>query len=373
MDWVTSTLGSWGVVEYDVIEGVKYMKRGEYNPFLETLGVLLRPTVSELRAREEALDTNITERRKRYTCRGFTVPSEIVEWETYVSKIIPTHRQQALERAQHEVEQRKIIKIEKEKANQKYEELVQKKLAKKEEDRATGLEVSDEEHEKERKRLETLSPEELAKVVENKELFKKRREELKARRKKEQMKEQQAIMDDTVLFPYEKPLNHKIRLWHGNIVAVEVDAIVNAANESLLGGGGVDGIIHAAAGPWLKEECHELDGCATGNTKITRGYCLPARHVLHTVGPVGRNKKALASCYETCLNLAVENNLKTICFCGISTGIFGYPLYSASRVALETTRKWLERDSNHEKVIFAGAGGSASAGAGPGPHHPAPE
>ena len=140
------------------------------------------------------------------------------------------------------------------------------------------------------------------------------------------------------------------------VTSIETDAIVNAANTSLLGGGGVDGAIHNAAGDSLYDECLTLNGGSTGYTKITRGHRLPSRFVLHTVGPVGENKPALTSCYNTSLNFIDGSEpmpypaapIRSITFCGISTGIYGYPLTAATHVALETTRKWLE--IHHDKV-----------------------
>ncbi|CAM1331641.1 MACROD2 (predicted) [Pycnogonum litorale] len=145
-------------------------------------------------------------------------------------------------------------------------------------------------------------------------------------------------------------MNDKVSLWVGDITRLEVDAIVNAANNSLLGGGGVDGAIHRAAGPSLKIECSTLSGCETGGAKITFGYQLPANYVIHTVGPVGEIKTKLRSCYERCLKLTKENNLKSVAFPCISTGIYGYPNENAARVALETVREWLENESNFENV-----------------------
>jgi O-acetyl-ADP-ribose deacetylase (regulator of RNase III) len=148
----------------------------------------------------------------------------------------------------------------------------------------------------------------------------------------------------------------RIELLQGDITALEVDAIVNAANRSLLGGGGVDGAIHRAAGPQLLAECKTLGGCETGEAKITGGFKLPARHVIHTVGPVYGNRledpKLLAACYRNSLRLATEKGLATIAFPAISCGVYGYPPAKACRVAVETVREFLAKDQALEKVIF---------------------
>jgi len=143
-----------------------------------------------------------------------------------------------------------------------------------------------------------------------------------------------------------------------NIVTLKVDAIVNAANTTLLGGGGVDGAIHRAAGPELLAECRALNGCPTGQAKITRGYRLPAKHVIHTVGPVwhgGKHREAelLASCYVSSLRLATEHRLKTIAFPAISCGVYGYPLEDAVKIAVRECANFLAAGAALEKIIFA--------------------
>jgi O-acetyl-ADP-ribose deacetylase (regulator of RNase III) len=149
----------------------------------------------------------------------------------------------------------------------------------------------------------------------------------------------------------------KITVVQGDITRQQVDAIVNAANESLLGGGGVDGAIHRAAGPELLDECRTIGGCPTGQAVITSGYRLPAKWVIHTVGPVwhGGNAgedKLLASCYRNSLALAARRGLQTIAFPAISTGIYGFPLLRATRIAMTEVRRFLEQDTSVEEVIF---------------------
>jgi len=149
----------------------------------------------------------------------------------------------------------------------------------------------------------------------------------------------------------------QIEVVQGDITKLEVDAIVNAANTSLLGGGGVDGAIHRAAGPELVQECRLLHGCKTGQAKITKGYRLPARYVIHTVGPVWNggayNEDALlASCYRNSLALAEKHGLTSIAFPAISTGIYHFPIERAARIAVEETCSFLSEHTTIEKVTF---------------------
>lgn len=149
----------------------------------------------------------------------------------------------------------------------------------------------------------------------------------------------------------------KIKIKTDDITQLEVDAIVNAANSTLLGGGGVDGAIHRAAGTELLEYCKKLNGCPTGWAKISPGFKLKAKYVIHTVGPVwngGKNYEDdyLARCYRNSLNLAVEHKIKTIAFPAISTGAYGFPLDLATKIAVEEVKKFLEQDESIEQVIF---------------------
>jgi O-acetyl-ADP-ribose deacetylase (regulator of RNase III) len=152
-------------------------------------------------------------------------------------------------------------------------------------------------------------------------------------------------------------LSARLVVVEGNIVHQDVDAIVNAANTSLLGGGGVDGAIHRAAGPELLEACRAIGGCPTGEARITPGFRLKARHVIHTVGPVWnggarRERELLASAYERSLELAVAHDLRTIAFPAISTGVYRFPADEAARIALETTARFLAASSLPELVTF---------------------
>jgi O-acetyl-ADP-ribose deacetylase (regulator of RNase III) len=149
----------------------------------------------------------------------------------------------------------------------------------------------------------------------------------------------------------------RLELTKGDITLIDVDAIVNAANNTLLGGGGVDGAIHKAAGSGLLAECKNLNGCETGNAKITGGYRLKAKHVIHTVGPVWRGGFSdeltlLASCYQKSLALAKEKKIKTLAFPGISTGVYRFPKDLAAMVAVNETKKFLAKNNFPEKVIF---------------------
>jgi O-acetyl-ADP-ribose deacetylase (regulator of RNase III) len=148
-----------------------------------------------------------------------------------------------------------------------------------------------------------------------------------------------------------------IKLVDDDITVLKVEAIVNAANNSLLGGGGVDGAIHHAAGPGLLEECRKLNGCATGDAKITQGYNLPARYIIHTVGPVWHGGSAgeeglLAKCYQKSYRLAREKKLRSIAFPAISTGVYGFPKKKAALIAVRETQKALSENKELERVLF---------------------
>jgi len=153
-------------------------------------------------------------------------------------------------------------------------------------------------------------------------------------------------------------MSGRLEAVRANIVALELDAIVNAANTTLLGGGGVDGAIHRAAGPRLLAECRTLGGCPTGHAKLTAGYRLAAKHVIHTVGPVWHGGKRgepglLASCYRECLRIALDHRVKSIAFPAISCGAYGYPLEQAVQIAVHECARFVSEHSVPERIVFA--------------------
>nr|XP_005320520.1 ADP-ribose glycohydrolase MACROD2 isoform X1 [Ictidomys tridecemlineatus] len=178
------------------------------------------------------------------------------------------------------------------------------------------------------------------------------REEMKGKNQNDEENTQETLQ-------MKKSLSEKVSLYRGDITLLEIDAIVNAANASLLGGGGVDGCIHRAAGPCLLAECRNLNGCETGHAKITCGYDLPAKYVIHTVGPIARghingsHKEDLANCYKSSLKLVKENNLRSVAFPCISTGIYGFPNEPAALIALGTIKEWLTKNHHEvDRIIF---------------------
>ena len=151
-------------------------------------------------------------------------------------------------------------------------------------------------------------------------------------------------------------LKDRMEIWQGDITQLAVDAIVNAANTSLLGGGGVDGAIHRAAGSELLEECRTIGGCPTGEARLTKGYRLPARYVIHTVGPVYRGRpddsRLLSGCYLNSLTLAMNHGIRTLAFPAISCGVYGYPIADASKIAVDVCATFIKTHDVPEKVIF---------------------
>nr|XP_022332441.1 O-acetyl-ADP-ribose deacetylase MACROD2-like isoform X2 [Crassostrea virginica] len=167
---------------------------------------------------------------------------------------------------------------------------------------------------------------------------------------KKRLKKSVSKKRQNALYEVNAEINERVSIWRGDITTLEIDAITNAANSSLLGGGGVDGAIHSAAGKKLVQECITLNGCDTGDAKITAGYKLPAKYVIHTVGPIGEKKDLLYKAYSSVLSVLEKNHLASIAIPCISTGIYAYPNEKAAVVALETVRKFLEKNDTYKKI-----------------------
>ena len=165
--------------------------------------------------------------------------------------------------------------------------------------------------------------------------------------------------------PVNRRFNDLVSIFRGDITTLEVDGIVNAANDTLQGGGGIDGAIHSAAGPLLVQECRTLNGATTGETKLTRGYNLPADYVLHTVGPIGRGDRQLRSCYRSCLALVEKHRLRSVAFCCVSTGIFSFPLDRSVHIAASEVRAWLETLEDAKKASTTATGTTSSSSSAP--------
>jgi len=291
---------------------------------------------------------SIKQRRARYRCgTNFTSADQLKSWNNDVNKSIESTTTRKFQEAREtEKDKRKeLLRAERRKKKQE---------AKNTNTTETKSEENKEENKEEKKeeiKEEKKEPEEKKSALNEEEIQRKQRKE--ERRVKElEMIRKEREEEDIPLTKYDgsDEINKKVCLIRGDITTLELDAIINAANKSLLGGGGIDGAIHKAAGDMLYNECAKLHGCDTGHSKITRGHNLPASFVIHTVGPVGRDQKALTSCYKTCMELTLQNEIKTIALCGISTGIYGYPLYAATHVALNTLREWLNDEQNRSKV-----------------------
>jgi len=263
---------------------------------------------------------SVEERRQRYRCKDKYLTEDVLEkkkWNILLPTVLDTLQTKTLKENARQLVLADRLDIKKKERKDKAKESSGEKK---------------EENEKDKQRKEE-------------------RKKFKQMQKDNKKKEKAEELVPIGKFVGSDAVNSKISLIQCDITTLEIDAIVNAANESLLGGGGIDGAIHKASGKSLYDECKTLNGCDTGYTKITRGYDLPSTFVLHTVGPRGPFEKELTSCYQTCLSLVKTYHIKTVAFCGISTGIFGYPLYSASHVALKTIREWMDKNHKHVQNV----------------------
>jgi len=334
---------------------------------------------------------SVAQRRTRYRCGPrFVQVDKIPLWENEATTVLKENGPRKIEDARNaERERRKAkkrkekdekldkeeaeqkAKLDQERANSKEEVKEQKEetVAEKKEEQK-GVEKKEQKDEmkeeksteKKEEKIEAAAdqkPDQKMSMsaflaTETKEQFQARMRIQRRERKRREVEEGRLEVEELEIplakYAYNKEINQKVSLIRTDITTLEIDAIVNAANKSLLGGGGIDGAIHAAAGEMLYEECRTLEGAETGETKVTRGYNLPAKLVFHTVGPVGRDEPKLVAAYQSCLERVLEHNIKSIALCGISSGIYGYPLNASAHVALNMIRKWLENTENRNKV-----------------------
>lgn len=323
------------------VEGAFFYERDEKPGFLVRTMARAKPlpTVDELWASEALIDADLTRRRARYKCKKWLTAADVERWATYHGATRDANR----------------ARLDKAAASDRAALEARRMLAMRDALSETDDDDDDDASSSSESESSSSSESVSSETREKRERIRVRQAELRQRHEEHERRVRQWNAEDAVdkndarvLFPHSAAHNGVIAIWQGDITTLEIDAVVNAAKESLLGGGGVDGAIHEAAGDWLFHECKQLGGAEVGQVKATRGYNLPARFVLNAVGPVGKVPDLLAKCYEGALDLCLKHGLKSVAFSSISTGVFGYPLHSATRVALDTTRRWLDAHPNHQ-------------------------